>query len=203
MSASNSRTTNPSLLLRIRDSGDSGSWHEFAEVYGPVIRGYCLRRGLQEADAADVTQEVLAQVVRSIGSFDYQPGRGTFRAWLGTVTRNRISRFFEVNGRHVRSAGGHRSAEQIATAGEDPEWSAEFHARILEAALARIRCEFEPTTWNAFVQVWSGDQPAPLVAKSLGIKIDAVYVAKSRILRRLRDEVLALADDSHIGIPLS
>ena len=166
MSASNSRTTNPSLLLRIRDSGDSRSWREFAEVYGRVIRGYCVRRGLQEADAADVTQEVLAQVARAIGSFEYQPGRGTFRAWLGTMTRNKITRFFELSGRHVQSAGGDPSAGQVATTGEDPEWTAEFHTRILEAALARIRGDFESRTWSAFVQVWSGDQPAPLVARS-------------------------------------
>ena len=203
MTASNSRTTNPSLLLRIRDSGDSRSWHEFAEVYGPVIRGYCVRRGLQEADVADVTQEVLAQVARSIESFDYQPGRGTFRAWLGTVTRNKISRFFELNGRHAQSAGGDASAAQLATDGEDAEWSAEFHARILEAALARIRGDFESTTWNAFVHVWSGDQPAPVVAKRFEMTIDAVYAAKSRILRRLRDEVLVLADDMPSGMPLS
>jgi RNA polymerase sigma factor (sigma-70 family) len=203
MSESNSRTTNPSLLLRIRDLGDSRSWHEFAEVYGPVIRGYCLRRGLQEADAADVTQEVLAQVARAIGSFEYRPGRGTFRAWLGTMTRNKITRFFEMNGRHVQSAGGSRSAEPAATVSEDPEWSSEFHSRILEAALARIRGDFESRTWSAFVQVWSRDQPAPLVAKTFEMTIDAVYAAKSRILRRLRDEVLALADDLPIGMPLS
>ena len=79
MPMSDSRATKPSLLLRIRDAGDSSSWGEFAAIYGPIIRGYCLRRGLQEADTADVSQEVLAQVMRSIGSFEYEPGRGRFR----------------------------------------------------------------------------------------------------------------------------
>jgi RNA polymerase sigma factor (sigma-70 family) len=203
MSASNSRTTNPSLLLRIRDLGDSRSWQEFAEVYGGVIRGYCARRGLQEADAADVSQEVLSQVARSIGRFEYQPGRGTFRAWLGTMTRNKITRFFEVSGRQLESARGDHSAGQVATAGEDPDWTGEFHTRILEAAFARIRGDFESRTWSAFVQVWSGDQPAPHVARTLEMSIDAVYAAKSRILRRLHDEVITLADDLPIAIPLT
>jgi RNA polymerase sigma factor (sigma-70 family) len=203
MSASSSRTTNLSLLLRIRDSSDSRSWQEFAEVYGRVIRGYCARRGLQEADADDVSQEVLAQVARSIGTFGYQPGRGTFRAWLGTMTRNKITRFFEVSGRQLESARGDQSAGQMATAGEDPEWTAEFHISILETALARIRGDFEFRTWSAFVQVWSCDRPAPHVARTLEMSIDAVYAAKSRILRRLHDEVIVLADDLPIAIPLT
>src|ERR1700677_3207436 len=99
------RDTRPSLLLRIRDADDSDSWADFAKVYGPVIRGYCRLRGLQEADADDVSQEVLAQVTRSIGSFDYEPGRGRFRDWLGAVTRNKIVRFLEVKGRGVPGAG--------------------------------------------------------------------------------------------------
>jgi RNA polymerase sigma-70 factor (ECF subfamily) len=197
---SDSRATKPSLLLRIRDAGDSSSWGEFADIYGPIIRGYCRRRGLQEADAADVGQEVLAQVARSIGSFEYQPGRGRFRDWLGTVTRNKIVRFLEVKVRELRGMS-EVSAADFATEGEDPEWSAEFHTRILNAALMRIRDDFEVKSWDAFERLWGKDTPAPEVAQSLGMTIDAVYAAKSRILRRLREEVLALADDLPSVIP--
>ena len=146
------RATKPSLLLRIRDGGDSAAWREFADLYGPIIRGYCRRRGLQEADAADVGQEVLAQVSRAIGAFDYQPCRGRFRNWLGTVTRNKIARFLEVRGREGRAAAWDDVEAQPMAPAEDPEWTAEFYARILEAALARIRGDFEATTWEAFAR---------------------------------------------------
>ena len=192
-----SRATKASLLLRIRDAGDSSSWEDFTEVYAPIIRGYCRRRHLQDADAADVCQEVLAQVARSIGTFAYEPGRGRFRDWLGTVTRRKIIRHQEVRARGGRPVGGDPAAEfEVAdSTGEDPEWSAEFHARILEVALARIRGDFEAPTWTAFERVWGEDRPAPDVARALGMTIDSVYAAKSRVLKRLRAEILILADD--------
>lgn len=199
MPASDPHATRPSLLLRLRDAGDSGSWDEFAAVYGPVIRGYCRRRGLQEADADDVGQEVLAQVARAIHSFEYQPARGRFRDWLGTVTRNKIARFLEVRGRGGRAAPA-CPADELATRGDDPAWSAEFHARVLEVALGRIRGAFEATTWEAFERIWGQGRRAPEVAGELGLTIDAAYAAKSRVLRRLREEVLALADDLPLGL---
>lgn len=188
------RATKPSLLLRIRDAQDSTSWCEFTEIYGPIIRSYCRHRGLQPTDADDVVQEILTQVSRSIGSFEYEPGRGRFRDWLGTVTRNKITRFYESKGREYATIGHDVSALLTAPV-EDSEWSANLHARILEVALVRIRVDFEASTWSAFEQIWCLGLPAPEVARTLGVTIDAVYAAKSRILRRLREEVLSLADD--------
>jgi RNA polymerase sigma-70 factor (ECF subfamily) len=195
MRESDPRATRPSLLLRLRDAADSAAWDEFAALYGPIIRGYCRRRGLQAADADDVGQEVLARVARAIGGFHYQPDRGRFRDWFGAVTRNQITRFVEGRGRQARATGHDEAADLLDDSAEDPEWSAEFHARILEAALGRIRGDFEPNTWDAFARVWGDSRPAPEVARELGLTIDAVYAAKSRVLRRLRDEVLMLAED--------
>ena len=194
ISALDSRATKPSLLLRIRDADDSASWNEFAEFYGPVIRSYCHRRGLQPTDADDVVQETLLQVARSIGTFDYDATRGRFRDWLGTVVRNKITRFFESKSRQVSTIGNDQSAQLEASA-EDPEWTANIHARILEVALLRIRVDFEPSTWDAFERLWCLGCPAPEVARTLGMTIDTVYAAKSRVLRRLRAEILLLADD--------
>jgi RNA polymerase sigma factor (sigma-70 family) len=198
MNDADPRSTRPSLLLRIRDPGDAASWQSFAEIYGPLIRSYCRGRGLQEADASDVGQEVLTQVARSIRSFEYQPDRGRFRDWLGTVTRNKIARFVATRDRGDRAAGGEEPAghfEAIESPEADNEWTSAFHDRILQVALARVRHDFEPTTWDAFERIWLDDRPSAETAAALGLTIDAVYAAKSRVLKRLREEVVALAED--------
>lgn len=192
------RLTQPSLLVRIRDPRDAESWRAFLEMYAPLIYRYCRRQGLQDADAADIGQEVLSQVAHSIRAFEYQPERGRFRDWLGTVTRSKVARFRENQGRWVRVAGGGNSALGIEEAVRDDGealWTAEFNSRVLEVALERIRPSFEETTWRAFEQTWIANLPAAEAARALGIPIDTVYVAKSRVLKRLRLEVIELAED--------
>src|SRR5262245_51158989 len=95
MSDDSALHTRPSLLVRLRDAGDSASWQTFVDLYGPVLYRYARRRGLQDADATDVAQEVLAEVARCIRAFEYQPERGRFRDWLGTVLCRRLARFWE------------------------------------------------------------------------------------------------------------
>ena len=102
--------TRPSLLLRIRDSADAEAWRQFADLYARVIYGYWRRRGLQDADAADVTQEVLAQVARSIRTFEYRPERGRFRGWLRAVTQSKIERFR----RKMNRANGAAATDPVA-----------------------------------------------------------------------------------------
>src|SRR5262245_44373845 len=98
--------TRASLLVRLRDPRDGDAWRLFADTYVPLVYGHLRRHGLQEADAADVAQEVLTQVARSIGGFDYQPERGRFRGWLGAVVRSKLARFFKQQGRAAHAAGG-------------------------------------------------------------------------------------------------
>src|SRR5205807_400842 len=101
-----SQPTAASLLLRLRDVQDADAWQTFVDVYAPLIYRYCRRHRLQDADATDVTQEVLAQMTRSIRTFEYQRERGRFRDWLGTVTRNKLRRFLEKQGHAARGRGG-------------------------------------------------------------------------------------------------
>lgn len=190
--------TRPSLLLRLRDPRDTASWRTFVEIYAPLIYRYCRGRGLQDSDAADVGQEVLTQVARSMHTFTYQPERGRFRDWLGTVTRHKIARFVARRDRGERAVGGDVEAETLGEAvapTSEAEWTAEFNTRLVQVALERVRPHFEAASWQAFTLVWVEHQPATKVARAVGLGIDAVYVAKSRVLKRLREEVLELAED--------
>jgi RNA polymerase sigma-70 factor (ECF subfamily) len=169
------------------------------DLYGPLIFRYSRSKGLQEADAAEVTQEVLFQVSRSMPTFDYQPEKGRFRDWLGTVTRNKLRRFLKQKGGAIqtREETGLTSAlEEIATPAQDTEWTEAFNHALLQTALARIRPHFEDQTWRAFALQWLNNRAAAEVAGELGLSLVAVYVAKSRVLKRLQEEVLELADDS-------
>ena len=191
--------TRPSLLLRVRDPRDAEAWQTFVDVYGRLVYRHCRRRGLGHEDAENVTQEVFAQVSQSIRRFDYQPEVGCFRGWLGTVTRNAINRFLKKDARVIHGSGGvdgEQGLDSAATRGEDTVWAEEFNAHLLAAALARSRPHFEQQTWRAFELVWLDKRSALEVAQELGVPIDRVYVAKSRILERLEQEVRDLAEDS-------
>jgi RNA polymerase sigma-70 factor (ECF subfamily) len=189
--------TRPSLLVRLRDARDEESWRTFVDTYGPLLYRWCRRRGLQDADAADVSQETLAEVARCIRTFAYQPERGRFRDRLATVTRRRLIRFHEQRGRGVAAAGGEadQALAQCSAEPADAEWTAAFHAHVLRVALDRVRPHFAQDTWRAFELTWLDGRPSIEVADRLGVPIDAVYLARCRVLKRLEEEVLLLAED--------
>lgn len=186
--------TRPSLLLRIRDPQDADSWSNFVDLYSPLLLRYARKRGLQEADAADVTQDVLVQLAKSIRSFEYRPERGRFRDWLGTVVRHRVLRFFKREANQARRADGEWLDDLPATQ-QDSDWSDAFNAHILNAALEHVQPHFEETTWEAFRLAWLEQQPATTVAEKLDVPVAGVYLAKSRVLKRLREEVMLIAED--------
>src|ERR671936_1315111 len=95
-------TTRASLLVRIRDPHDTEAWRQFVQLYASVVYGYARKRGLQDADAADLMQEVFRAVASAAGRLDYDPKRGTFRGWLYTVTRNKLYTFLDGQRRHTR-----------------------------------------------------------------------------------------------------
>lgn len=170
--------------------------------YGPLIYGYCRRRGLQQADAADLGQEVLTQVAQSIRSLDYRPEKGRFRNWLGTIVRSKIARFLQRAARNSLAGKlGTSTLEQIEGAIE-AEWTAEFYRHVVRTAMEQIRSDFEPHNWRAFELSWLEDRPAAEVALELNMTKAAVFMAKSRILKRLREEVLLLAEDAPHLVPL-
>lgn len=189
--------TRPSLLCRICDPGDTQSWQTFVDVYGPLIYRHARARGLQDADAAEVTQEVLLQVSRSIQKFEYRPEQARFRDWLGTVTLNKIRSFLRHQAAtdHVQGETAPEVLDHIASGQPDTQWAEEFHQHVLQTALARTRPHFEEQTWRAFELVWREQRSEAEVAQELGQRINWVYLAKSRVLKRLRAEVQELAED--------
>ncbi len=185
--------TRPSLLIRLRDGGDTEAWRTFVMIYAPLVHRLGRRQGLQDADAADLTQDVLGEVSRAIRSFEYDPARGRFRDWLLLITRRRLFRFGERNARHQEKVLDERELAVIEDDREVAEWNDAFHARVLKVALERIQPSFHPHTWRAFECVWLENRSASETAEALSLGIDAVYTAKSRILKRLSEEVEEIA----------
>jgi RNA polymerase sigma-70 factor (ECF subfamily) len=200
--ASHDDATRPSLLVRLRDHADAEAWRSFALVYAPLIYGYCRKSGLQDADAADVAQEVLKQVSQSIRGFVYDQEKGRFRDWLRTVARHKVLRFLGCRGRGAHASAGIELLEGVAEPAADAEWTDDFHAHVLKVALTQIQPRFEENTWRAFERTWLSGVEAQQVATEVGLAIDQVYAAKSRVLKQLRAEVLMLAEDLPPFVPL-
>lgn len=191
--------TRVTLLLRLRNGGDAEAWQEFVRLYGPVIYRFARQRGLQDADAADLMQDVLRSVARHVGALEYDPRKGTFRGWLYTITRNKIYNFLMAQRRRPRARGDQLQQEQLdnAPAREqsdtpDAAWEREYQRQLSWQAMERVRHEFQPNTWQAFWLTAVEGKAAAEVGELLKMSPGAVYVAKCRVLARLREEVQQL-----------
>jgi RNA polymerase sigma factor (sigma-70 family) len=188
--------TSPSLLLRIRNTADSQSWLTFEMIYAPVVRNFCRRRGIQEADVDDLVQDVMSTVAKAIRRFDYDPQRGRFRAWFGRVTTNKVKTFLAKRSERRTASGDsefwfHQGADFEASA----DWNATFCQQVLSVACDQIRSRLEAKTWACFEMTWLLHLPATEVAERLSIPIHTVYVNKSRVLKQLEVEVRAISED--------
>jgi len=184
--------TRHSLLMRIRDARDAEAWAEFVDLYAPLIYGFARRRGLQDADAADLTQEVLRAVARSAQRQDYDQARGSFHSWLFTIAINKLRNFLVSGRRHPRATGdsdeqARLEAQPDRASDESAWWDREYEQRLFEWATERVRGSFQPSTWTAFWETAVENKLAKVVAARLGISIGAVYIAKSRVLARLKE----------------
>jgi RNA polymerase sigma-70 factor (ECF subfamily) len=185
--------TRPSLLVRIRDAADREAWRQFVDLYAPVIYAQARRRGLQDADAADLTQDVFRAVANR--PLDYDAHRGTFRGWLYTVTRNKLRDLADRRRHQVRAAGDTATSDALdeQPAPDDAaEWDRDYERRLFQWAAEQIRGEFEEKTWRAFWRVAVDGAGATETAAELGLSVGAVYVAKSRVVARLRKQIQQL-----------
>lgn len=200
-----SPVTRASLLVRLRDGSNQEAWREFLQLYSPLVYGFVRNRGLQDADAADLLQDVLRSVSGSIGRLDYDKQKGGFRAWLFTMTRNRLSTYF--SGRRATSTAGADSkiqqvleAQPDRSASMEEEWEREFRRQLTSKAMQTIESEFEGRTWQAFWLSAVDGLSAVEVGKTLEMSIGAIYVAKSRVLARLKTEVQRLQSEQEFSL---
>ena len=189
--------TRVTLLARLKDGRDADAWREFVRLYGPVVYGFARNRGLQDADAADLMQEVMRSVARNAEKMEYDPTRGTFRGWLYTVTRNKVYNFLSSQKNRPRGVGDSAAQERLESLpdkSDDPgaSWELEYQRRLSAKAMERVKHEFHENTWQAFWGTAVEGRPANEVGAELKMTSGAVYVAKSRVLSRLREEVQRL-----------
>jgi RNA polymerase sigma-70 factor (ECF subfamily) len=195
---SSSTSTHRSLLQQARGR-DPAAWERMVALYGPLVLGWCRGWGLGEEDAADVFQEVFQAVAAHLAGFRRDRAGDTFRGWLRTITRNKVTDLYRRREREPSGVGGSEARDRLARVPgaipPDEENGDAAEAVLLHRVLAMIRGEFEPRTWEAFWQTAVEGRAAADVAAELGMTPGAVRVAKSRVLHRLRTDLGDLPGD--------
>ncbi len=183
------------LVIRLRDPADQTAWAGFVAAYSPFLTAFFQARGLQLADAHDLTQQVLLSVARSVGDWSPDGRPESFRRWLLTIARNVALKFLQRDLRRPRSDGGtgfqHWLQDQPADGTSASEQATvalqQFRQAVFRFGLQQIRPEFRDATWAAFWRTAIGQEPVAVVADSLGLTAGAIYMARSRVMARLRD----------------
>jgi RNA polymerase sigma factor (sigma-70 family) len=188
--------TRPTLLVRLRNADNAAAWEQFVEAYTPLIYDFCHRAGLQDADAADVAQEVMWSVARAIHKFKYDPQRGRFRTWLLTVTRSKLNNFLAKQQRQPVGIGHSTLANLVDPGNGDlvKNWDRQYYQRLFDWAAEQVRPRIEESTWQAFLLTTIQGQESQEVAARLGISVGAVYIAKCRTLARLKEVLMNVAE---------
>lgn len=196
-----SPATRHTLIVKLRDTADAQAWREFLTIYEPLVYRLARHKGLQDADARDLCQEVFRAVARAIDRWEPDPARGTFRGWLFTIARNLMINFLSRRDRHVRGSGDSNILELLdEVPADDPNASAtfdlEYRQRLFRWAADQVKAEFAPKTWQAFWRTAVEARSVAEVATECGMSVGAVYVARSRVLARLRQRIEQLGDDT-------
>jgi len=180
--------TSATLLQRLLNHGDVAAWTRLTQLYAPLIRASLGRHLPQAADVDDLAQEVFTVVVEKLPEFRHSGQPGAFRAWLRGICVNRVRMFWRT--RPATIPDPEAALRQL----EDPDsdlsrqWDREHDEFVFRQALELIEGEFKPATWQAFRRLALDNAEPEVVAAELGLTVNAVFIAKSRVLRRLREE---------------
>ena len=193
--------TSLSLLERLRHSPENESWTRLADLYTPMIRSWLRRYDVQDSDANDLVQEVLLAVSKDLSKFEHAGQAGAFRGWLKAILVNRLRKFWRSRDRRPQSRGDSDIDARLAllddpSSGMSQIWNREHDAYVLRQLLSLAEPHFARDTWTAFCRVALDGARPDVVAAELGISLNAVCLAKSRVLRRLRHESEGLIESS-------
>lgn len=191
-------TTSASLIYRLRDDNNQAAWRKFVDLYTPLLFYWAKRAGLAEPDAADLVQDVFALLLVKLPEFEYQPQEqraGRFRAWLRTVTLNKWRERCRKRQAEVVSPHDPRWEELAVPDDAENFWRMEYEQFLVAQALRIMQDEFQPQSWKACWETTVNGRKAAEVAAELGMTEGAVFVAKSRVLKKLREELAGLLDE--------
>lgn len=188
---SSSASISTGLLAGLR-AQEAQQWRRMSSIYAPLVYQWCRKAGAG-GDADDIVQEVFRTVVRRIGEFRIDRPGDTFRGWLYTITRHKLGDYFRRCATQPDVVGGSDFLQKLHAVPEEADVDSAINSEGLggacHRALALIRVEFQDVTWQAFWRAVVDEQPAADIATALGISVNSVYLAKSRVLRRLREEL--------------
>jgi RNA polymerase sigma-70 factor, ECF subfamily len=184
--------TRASLVLRLRDAADVVAWDEFVAIYGPVVFRMALRQGLQAADADDVVQQVFTAVAQSVHQWLERPQRGRFRSWLLAIARNIAIRTLvrkPTGGVGLGGEQGLGSLHELAAPDEDfsSQFDLEYRREVYRWAADQVRDSVASNTWEAFRLTHIDGVSIADAAAQLKISVGNVYIARSRVISRLRE----------------
>jgi RNA polymerase sigma-70 factor (ECF subfamily) len=183
--------TSASLLGQLC-KGQDAAWQRLVDLYTPLIRGWLNRHSVPAHEADDLVQEVLAVVLRRLPDFQHNQRTGAFRAWLRTITVNCVRDFWKSNRIRPKAPGGSDFGSYLDQLSDSAHplsqaWDREHDLYVTRRLLDMIKPQFEPQTWLAFQRVALEEVAPQQVATELGISVNAVFIAKSRVLSRLRE----------------
>ena len=185
--------TRESLLIRVRDPADQTAWHEFVEIYRPIILRLARQKGMQEADAEDIAQQVLVSVAKAVEQRRHDPKRAKFRTWLNRVAQNAILNTL-TRGKPDRGSGDSALQAMLnqhqSHSGPDSDLLRLEHRReVFRWAARQVRQEFQQATWEAFWLTAVEGRSVEVVAEELAKNRGAIYAARSRVIRRIQEKV--------------
>lgn len=191
--------TSMTLLDRLQKAGDSETWDRLVKIYSPLLNAWLRKYDVQSSDADDLVQDVLLAVSKELPTFRHNGRPGAFRAWLRSMLVNRTRNFWRTRDRQAQASGGSDMERRLAQL-DDPNsqmsrlWNQQHDLHVAEQLLVMAEPHFTAETWQAFVRVAIDGQRADTVAEELGISVNAVFIAKSRVLSRLRLEAADIVD---------